>query len=697
MASFVVLEFISRPDIGDEILVSYNNGVFPVNLSEIARSERIGANTYEVATSDTDDIAGNYAFAFEVDSRNNVGDSDILVTLSGSEVKITLQNESWQFSSVTGDSITKGHVTASINNGSTPEEQDFTYSLDSADCTEADYELDIIGGNLPFTIYGSNADLTTGPISTPSRNPVITLFRGVAKVVRVVDSSGVELGRKSIVPPKQLNAADFTISLSQENGAKATVEPNIVLDSQLLPVTYSLNGVDYSGGGVFTGLTFNFQYTLYIKDAHGCVRTKTFITPQEITGGDTVTTNYERYSEISNAGSGIFSILTSTPTNHYDSLSFEEKVKLPFETTIFQYKDWDFVGQFKSSYNYHKITLVENGSAIYIEPVLQVQNLGLQEKVDCKLFRDNNLGLGIYFRNGSSYVPNTTSVSGTSDYDAVNLPTWARSGTTITIDGIGAVKIKRVTTDPTRGLYLQTNASYSSLTDDDGKVQANYNEQKYNTYEYMFPVSLIDNCARIIIEKGYLIDGVPKIEIVYGSERIQKITDMTGFLDLSWRDPENKAGMVHQTGIVSRMLLPYVKWVGNSESSSELYDTDSESVSLKQEVKDVQLLIAKVIGFKMQQKLQIAAGMEEFMVNGINYKKREMTSTPLKSSNWYRVEATFEFGANQLEINPDEIVLNPPSTPLTNKGPITTVQPSPLTLAGGELLNESGKTILIEE
>jgi len=693
MAGTATLTITSIPTEYMTFTISVNDGSKNINITMLAVNTRFGKNQFIIGSTIGETIS-NMAYYFNLD-HSDVGGTDNLtaiatgLTPTSGDVVITLVNANWQIVSAG----VQGFGTATFENEPIPAPKDFTYQLVSGDCTNADYDLNIQGGTPPFTISRSG----TFNVVTSSRTPNISILRGVPNVVTIVDSNSDQIGSKQIVPPKVLNESDFTIDLTQESGAKATVTPNVVLDDLLLPVTYSINDVDYNSTGVFSSLSFETQYTLYIQDTFGCKRQKIFITPQEITNGDTVTTNYERHFEISNGGSGIFSRLTESPSNFNDSLSFEEKVKLPYETTIFQYKDWNFIGQFKSSYNYHKITLIENGSATYIDPVLQVQNLGLQEKVDCKLFRDVNGALGVYFRNGANYVPNTTTTDGTSDYDATNLPSWGRTGTTVVIDGIGSIKIKRVTTDNTRGLYLQTNASYSSNNDADGKIQANYNAQPYNTYEYIFPISNIDNCARIIIEIGFDIAGQSNIELTYGSERIQKITDKKGFLDFSWRDPENKSGMVHQTGIISRLLLPYIKWVGNSESTSELFDTDSESVSLKQDVKDVKLLIATVIGFKMQQKLQIAAGMEEFNIDGINYKKREMTSTPLKSSNWYRIEATFEFGSNKLEVNPDEIVLNPPSTPITNKGPQTTLQPSPLILSGGKLINENGNTILMED
>lgn len=695
--SKLILEFITVPTVGYDLTVNMDtgNGTIPLNMDAVA--QRVASEQYTANGSSVQTNVDNFVYAWNIDHRN-VGGFDNLkaipTTHNGNPaVSITLQNESWQFGTISGLAITSDQIQPDITNEEVKTLFGFTETLDDADCDDADYSLNIVGGSPPFSITGINT-----PVTTSSRTPTIQLTRGFARTVRITDDNGLEIS-KQIVPPVKLESSQFKITVVQDSGAKATVEPNVVFKSDILPLEYSLNGTDYQGSGVFPGLDFETTYTAYIRDTFGCVVTKLFVTPNEVTGADeTATLEYQRFFEYSNANALIMSKLEGDATNFTNSMSFEELVGVPYETETIFFKDWTIVEQFKSGYSYHKITLLENGVARYIEPVLQVQNLNLLEKVDCKLFRDDFGALGVYFRNGNTYQPNTTTTNGNSDYDATNLPSWARAGNTVNIDTIGNVKIKRITTDADRGLYLQMNTPYTSTTDDDGKIQANYNEQPYNTYEYSFPMSYVESCARVFVEMGFVVDGTPMVELTYGSEIVKKTDSKKGYLHLAWSDTHNKADIVYQTGVVQQLLMPFVKWVGNTESTSELYDSDDETVSLDQEVGNVWQMVLKARGFKLQEKLQLGSSMENFFVNGLNYKKREMTSSSLGNSNLYKMEGAFKLGGNQLTIQPQEIVLNPPLTPSTEKPQAPLVIPSALAVdSEGLVYNGDGGFILVSD
>ncbi len=697
--STLYIEFTQVPSIGTSIVANVNGAGTNHILVMVAVAQRTGSTQFTVI--DPPPTSSQPAFSFvtawNIDHKDVGGFDNIKASFetinSNPGVKIEINNEYWTFNSVQANNVTSGELVVNFTNADPPPDKSWQETFTGADCDDANYDIAITGGTAPYTITG----LPSGTLTGIGANISISIPRGIARTIRITDDAGELIDQKQIVPPRVLDTSHFTVTVIQESGAKATIEPNVVLDTKILPVEYSVDGTNYQGSGIFTGLDFDQQYTAYIRDTFGCVKTKTFITPSDLTGGEGQALEYNRYFEKSNTGSLIFAKLEGTPTNYTNSLSFEELVKLPYETEVLQYKDWLVVDQFKSGYSYHKITLIEDGQAKYIEPVLQAQNLNVQEKVDCFLFGTSDGGLGIYFRNGNSYEPNTATVIGSSDYDETELPSWAKSGNNITVEGLGLLAIKRVTTDPDRGLYVQLAASYTGTDDFAGTVQALYNIQPYNLYEYAFPMSDVSNCARVIIEMGFVINGSPQIEIAYGSEGIRKINDKGGYLEHTWRDDENKGGIVYQTGILNRLLHPYIKWVGNTESESDTYRGDDETVTLKETTIDIQTLSMRVIGFKMQQKFQRATGMEYYSINGINYRKREMTSTPLKSSNIYRVDVVFEHGGNDLQIQSQEIVLNPPETPLTAKPSIPATIPNYLAVSDGVLMsNGDGGFIIVE-
>src|SRR5690606_32671564 len=253
---------------------------------------------------------------------------------------------------------------------------------------------------------------------------------------------------------------------------------------------------------------------------------------------------YYRVFQISNAGTLLWKKLetfsTTIKKNFTNTLSCEEMSRIAY-SYVQEFDEGDLiVSQFKSSYEFHKVTLITGAGQIELFPVMQSQNLRLVEKVDAKLFRDPDGALGVYFRNGDKYIEGTDTPNGeSSPYDDMNLPSWAKYGNTIKVDGIGTIKIKRIKTDPTRGLYAQTDASYFSLMDDNGFVQANYDRQGYNTYEFGFFMNSVPKggFARVIIEAGF--NGLVETTII--SERIKRIVDTNDYYLMQWSDPENKA------------------------------------------------------------------------------------------------------------------------------------------------------------
>lgn len=620
------------------------------------------------------------------------------------QIEIELQNELWTFvtdgggQAVAGGGVDRGMITqVSVTNNPAPVAKTLTLeATTTVDCANKylQYTATITGGTTPYTIRGTALGNVTAATGTQS----IQLRRGQDTNVIVTDATGQEIGRELITPPIFLEPTYFTVQVSQQElEAQAIVSPNVNLPSAVFPITYSLDNITYQSSGGFSGLQFEQVYTIYIRDSYGCVTSKQFITPPSIEGSETPEI-YERYFEISNAGTLIFNKYSETEKRNFNNtLSCDENVGVPY-SYIHEFDTSDFVvQQFKSSYDYHKITFLEtNGTSFDIQPIIQSENLRQFEKVDAKIFRDVNGGLGIYFRGGNSYIENTETVNGISSYSATNLPSWAVSENKVRIDDIGTATIKRVSRDAVRGLYIVTNYPYSSLTDDDAKVQANYNKQPYNTYEFGFNISNITE-GNVIIEAGFNDQNIGAlVETTFLSERIKKITDDRDRYLISWSDPYNVAGIVHQTGI-THFARVYMDFYNATKSESSTYGGDNETFNIDQKAYDVGIMEIAVKGFKMQQKLHLAAGMENFSINGINYKKTQMESEKQGDSNIYVVTGEFEIGGNNLNVNGSELVLNPPLTGLSGKSGIPNTIPNILNVGGDSLvLNGDGGFILVD-
>lgn len=696
MASTLLLTFDETPVYGDNITIGINNGDINIQPT-LSASDQASSNYYVLNVSDYINST-NFVFAWNRDFKNIGGVNNISASVRGdNEVMLTLTAENWTFLDPTGSSISNSRISFEKTNAAPVTAKSIALVLGSTvDCTlkKISYDLTITGGTAPYLIQGT-AD---GSVSSAGTTKEINLTRGQSSTIVVKDSLGVEIGRKSLIPPIPLISGYFNTVTYQSSGAiNVDCEPNVNLPSTILPLTYSIDDSTYTSSGSFTGLSFETSYTVYIKDKFGCKISKVFVTPAEVTGADDVPNSDPKYFKVSNAGTLIFKeykeFTNMVKKNHTNTLSCEELSQITYSyTQEFDSNDL-IVQQFKSSYPWNKVTLITDDGSAEIEPVLQAENLRMQEKVDCKLFRTVDGGLGLYFRNGNTYTPNSTTVLSTSDYSATNLPTWAETGKLITIDGIGDVLIKRVTRDSNVGLYIQTGAVRTSEAHEDGKVQVSYNRQDYNTYEFGFFMSDIVETGRIVIEVGYN----SLMSRAFVSERIKKIEDSNDYLLIQWSDPENKADIVHQTGI-SHFARLRGSFIMKSNSDSDTYRGDNDSFNIEQSAYDTGELKLAVYGFAMQQKIHLASGMEYFVINNINYRKTKLDSESQGASNVYILEGEFEAGGNNLEVNGDELVLKEPLTGVTSKPSIPSTIPTALAIADGSLvLNGAGGFILVSD
>ncbi len=695
--SILFLEFTKQVSISTSVSVSIKMGsagnVFPFLR---AAPERVRKGEFEVVipAPTSSQAAFSFASTWNKDYKDIGGINNLKASfqeVNGNPgVKITIENENWTFNSVNVNNVTSGEITFNYTNATAPSVKKFDHSINTGTCNFINYNITITGGTSPYTISGiPTGDKQVGNSGT------FDLRRGTPANVRVTDSSGALVQLKTIVPPKKLDAANFTAKVTPENGWNTVrVTPNVILGSDFDPITYSLSGGTYQSTGTFTNLGFEANYTVSIKDGFGCVVTKTFVTLADTGASETQKPFIP--AKISNGGTLIFAerqiLGPETRRNPLNTNSCAEYENLSYSYVHEFLATDNIVQQFKSPYNFHKITLISNGMAFNIGALLQSENLNQLEKVDAKIFSTPTGTLGMYFDGGAVYAPNSVGVIGSSTYGTQtfgqpNFPSWANVGQVVEVESLGNQTIKRISTDSTRGLYIDFGSYYAGL-EVDSKAQANYDKQDYNTYEFELPVSAVIKSGRVIIEMGFN----NLVSQTFVSERIEVIEDNYKRAYIQWSDPLNKAGIVHQTGIRHFARL-HIKLQHKPVDSSELYNGDSDVYNINQEVYTVAEFETAVFGFKMNQKLSIAMGMEDFYINGINYRKESMDSEAQGNSNIWLKKGVLRMGGNELVLGDEEIVLNPPSTPIT-----TQPLPVPNTLAynsGRLVLNGSGGFVIV--
>lgn len=698
--------FGNSPKTGDWIGINVNDGnpdTTDILIHEAPSINRTVKGLYIPRGNTVKGFTQNMITKFRSDWSNTGGSQNVIFTYSEStdgnafrQMEVELQNELWTFGDIEGGALDNGKVeVVSLVNSPAQDPKVFQLELSgTASCENSTirYNATITGGFPPYALRNT----ALGDVFTLGGVQQIDLFRGVPVTLTVTDSLGQIIGTQSLEPPLKLDPSHFSVSVTQDGlSPLAVVSENVVLPTVIYPLQYSLDDTNYSSSGSFPNLDYEQTYTVYIRDKYGCTIQKTFVTPANVEGIETLPEVETRYAKISNAGTLAFAecaeLGTEVKKNYSNTLSRGE-ISLNSYEYIHEFAPTDLVvQQFKSSYGFNKVSIWSNGLFLEIEPTEQSQNLRNVEKVDAKLFRNTDGGLGIYFRNGNTYIQGTETVNGSSDYDSINLPQWAVAGKQISVDGIGKVTIKRIANDSTRGLYLQTSVSYGSLTDDNGKVQASFNVQDYNTYEFGFFMSSMPDEFRVVIEMGFN----DLVERTFKSELIRKVDDACDKYLFSWSDPENKAGIVHQTGIKHYARL-YGNLVFKSNSESSTYRGDNETFNLEQDVFRTAELKIAVQGHLMENKLHLAAGMEDFFINGINYRKQKMETEIVEGTNYRIITATFETGGNELEVNRQELVLKEPLTSKTGKVGIPETIPNLLGIGNdGILLNGSGGGIII--
>jgi len=571
-----------------QINIVFNDGSRNILLSEKLTTNPSSSGFFqEVAWTGNDAVdneqqAQNFVTAFNRDW-SWVGGVEFSKNLSaafdGNVVTITATNGTFVSADYTGNVIVFG--SANIDNS--VQETPISFSVQmtqSGDCQQITYSLNASGGTAPYTLKGTNGTISSGWDGTALTT---ILDRGRVETIRLIDSNLQEVSRTFIVPRK-LAEGDFDIEIAGfEDGSDIIINRNTVIKNTS-PLEYSLDditqvtGNNYNTTNSFTGIQEG-QYKIFIKDVFGCEIFKTITVSNFVDG---VSTEASRYFKVMDGQSIIFNEFVDFDAkkkkNYFNTGSYNEAIQGARHRAK-QYFSLDdgFIGiQFKSSYPFHAITIHQkDGKMIDIPFVMVSENLGVLEKLDCVRFRLNETQTGVYFNGGNTYIPNTQTVLGSSEFIGTT-PSWANIGQLIYLDGTG-LRISGNGYDDNYGWYFIVDAETS--TEQSATVQLTYSKHPYNTFEFYVDSSKLKSCDVIIIEKGFeagVFDGNPWV-----SERLMPIVDNDEYLLIQWNDLKNKADIVFQSGI--NYLSRYKgEFIPLSDDSSETYSGDSNEYPIEQ-------------------------------------------------------------------------------------------------------------------
>lgn len=658
-----------------QIIITYNNGSqnIPLTLSGIYGVAQTGFFTlvpYDGSIFDLDiNQAENFVFALNRDFRNIGGTNNLNATNSGSTVTITAQTGTFpdSQSGYLGFALS---LTNFVYNNPNPNVDPIVLSVApsspaSGSCTSIQYFITATGGTPPFRISNGLTVLDTNWSGT-------SLFANFDREtninIQLRDPGTLELLKEfSTFTPRAIAAGDFEIiNTNFENGSGNVEVIRTITIADTDPLEYAIesdlqavSGTNYQTSNIFSGIAQG-QYKVFIKDVYGCEVSKQIT----VTGNaDATATEVIRFFQIME-GQGIIFYPNTTfgPTqkkNYFNTGSRNEFVLDGARYNMFHpvnVKDNFLEIQFKSSYDFHIITLFKCDGTKTDLPFLEIQqNLGVEEEYDCVIYPFSANQTGVYFNGGNQYEPNTDTVIDPSPYNRIT-PGWDNLGQLVFLNGT-ALRIVGGGFDSGRGGYFLVDLVTS--TEGPARVRTTWNKQDYNVFEALVPISAIDSKAFIAVEKGFSNNGLVEGD-VYISEMIHVTEDNDDMLYIEWSDTNNKADIIFQSGI-SYFMRIRGELVMDPISQSDAYAGDGNTYATELIARtDFIVTIEELTSHQINQ-LNIAAATRNFRVNDLNLvvKNEEPKIERLGNSNLYSYERRFGFGGNQVAIQQDEIVYSP--------------------------------------
>ena len=624
-----------------------------------------------VQSSSDNEQARLYTSAFRRDHRNVGGSNNLLGLVSGNVVTITATQGTFSNFSYSGDYLV---ISEDIDNSVQEEAKTFSYAPSLVgDCSTITYTAQAAtGGTAPYRLNLLGVDVLTGWDGNTDTG--FDLDRGIAYSGNLYDSNDDIIKAVSIIPPRKIAVGDFKVDMNY-NAGYADVTIRVVTEVVgTTPLEYALVDPNSNQTAWQTSTLFSGQlpgiFTLKVRDKFECEVSKQF----EIYDFTDPNNDQEqiRYFKISDFNSLSFAENVDfgfdVRPNYENTLSNEEAVGLPYQELFWFPSTTTIKTQFKSSYDTHVCTLLKSDGTKQALPLKMTQeNIGTIERVDCKVFpiieNGLNIGTGVYFEGGNSYLPNSSTLSDdpNSPYNG-GLPSWSETGTYVALATLGTHEITDTDIyDESRGvLYFKIDTQITSEATD--IVQVTYNRHPYNVFRCDFPMSYVDDSAKVVIEAGWSIDGVEMVERRFDSEIIKVLDSPKDFLKVTWTSEVNFDDMVFSDGIDCEM------WVKGrirhfSVNSSDVADSDDRVRSLKQRHRMGQRATIPTISAKKWHKFGLAAGIGddgEFRIeNMLLTATNNVQEEEIGDTNFFNITAEFAYGGENLSIKADEIILNP--------------------------------------
>jgi len=483
---------------------------------------------------------------------------------------------------------------------------------------------------------------------TVNTNPFSFVWpRGSSLTLKVKNGQNVE-AKTSIVTARRLTADNYNAKIyNSPNGATVIIAVNrfvaTYINQALLVLTYSLDGITYQDSNQFTGLAPG-QYTVYLKDQYGCIKTLNF-TIEEVSSG------YKPYFHISKAMSLRFAYRVDFDANFRtdeNTLSCESNVLLPYKE-IQQFQSNDVITtQFKSNFSDNTATAIKQDGTLIDLPVIQKSNnIGVTDKRDATRVGLGNGKTGIYFTSGKTYDYTTNVENGTYALNGA-LPYWATENQYFSINNVW-YQVDEVIFNEDLNADMIIIDIFSSFTPTTVIAASVFNLFNYEVYEFSIDFSLYNN-QNLQIKIDCIDDNYGEVHLL--SEKINVKDKQPGTVEIKYSNPTN-TDVFYTTGIENLIRQGLAQYIPIADEDSETNRNDNNSYLLSSQVREAVQFVFKPVTLEIMRKMVQAFNHKILQIDGVYFVKNGNceVSEPLGDTNTFVVKANLLKTAGPLNTN----------------------------------------------
>lgn len=445
--------------------------------------------------------------------------------------------------------------------------------------------------------------------------------------------SGIPHIPGSVFNVPSLSESDLGVNITNTiTGATVTAISNAP-DS--LDLEYSLDSLTYQDSNTFTG-QLNGAGNMFFKDRYGCLKrieyevndigssnpialiskanSIGFITEQNIDNINVFKNNYNSFDKDD------FAL-----NNYCDEILFTNKDKPKV--------------QIKTNYSSINITLrKDNGFNQLLTATKRTNNLSRFQSLDGVVYKHSSGKLAIYFNSGKVYNENNIQ-SGTHNLNG-NLPNFAKLGSIIEIDTLGAFIISDIILDRSiqkKAILIDStyNGALKQL-----RIKSTYNVLPFEVWDFEINWQLYGNgLYDVTIE--FTDPNYDDINMV--SENINVSDEHFNTLHvLAYNNNSNNKDIFYKYDIKHIMRIPYLSYKGDVIDDSIIVIGDNSTNITKSNLNESDNIIFGQFPKSFMRRLSILLGLENLFINGIGYSKSGgLAIENDENVNIYSVEGTF--------------------------------------------------------